>query len=343
MASDTFGLGSLITLAFKAIHDFLSAPGWHGDCHAQYISVKNDSGTQYCMANYPDGTALTRRNEKTLKEYWDKPSTNATDTSIAHGKTCPPGTLGSNGLCYKLCPDGYETYSEEIDKVTYMSCRSTCDKGWSPLEWTTQGAGPDRERAVVGKEQGVPHNTDLCWHALPETLLDVKGEPSDALVEDRVDMPYNLFYQTTQMTDLAIPKSLQPSQPNRNIYGPQPFKRTNQNLEKAGIYATRLAYVIGASEPPRPCYAPNKITPSGRCVKDCGGDYELVGENCVLLKLQCPDKISAVSLTDASRCIPHKYLQPRGPSIILMIAGLGIFAIILGAIVKLASNKLSGN
>lgn len=332
-------MGDFLDWVLNPIHRFLMRPGWEDDCPSGYHPYRSADGASWCIADFPTQNSLLQQQNSTdpAKEFWKKPSRLAEDVTIAHGKTCPPGTFGSNGLCYTTCPDGYTLYKEVINGGTYLSCRSKCENGWAPLDWKPENDNVYGKLPVPEMYQNTPNAPDLCWHELP---LQARGNPNlpASSIEKMVDMPYNLAYQETRFTDQLV--TLVPSKPDEDKYGPQPVRNgVNPQLEKAGVYAARIAFSIGPAVPPAPCYADNLLTDTGKCVKPCPRGYELIGDECWYTSYACPADISTPS-ADGSACNPDRVRRKGGPSIIAIVAMLGVFAIVGGLVIKLVTSRV---
>ena len=180
----------------------------------------------------------------------------------------------------------------------------------------------------------------MCWHALPPgTTKEVLPD-----MEKRIDIPYNLFFQTTRYNDNTTTVNIPPElRPNNQGFGPQPLLESTLQLEKAGVYAARMAFPVGTAEPPRPCFLPNQKTESGKCVLPCiSKDYKLIGETCYKVELKCPtnstDSLGANG--GGTYCTP-KSMAPTGagPSIIAIVAMIAIVAVLGGLVVKLVASR----
>lgn len=333
-------LEGLFDAVLNPVHKFLMKPGWPGNCKTGFHAYEAD-GVWWCIADFPENNNTSRLRQlykdTPAKEIWQKDSRDTKDVVTAHGKTCPPGTFGSNGLCYSTCPEGFVLYKEPIDNKTYLSCRSKCENGWHPLDWTPTSDITYKKLARTEMyQQDAPHSTDLCWHALP-LQVDPNGEkPTVKDIEEQVDIPYNLAFQEVKLTDEEVETDLHVDE---GKYGPQPVRQINRKLGRAGVYAARIAFNIGAADPPMPCYAPNQITSSGKCVKPCDEGFTLYGEVCWDTKADCPANSTDDKENKSTACIPHRVRRKDGPSIIAIIAALGLLAIIGGLIVKLVVSK----
>ena len=122
-------MGDILDWVLSPIHRFLMRPSWEGKCLPDYTLVRSNNSGDQCVGTFPQNTGFRRvvrkkddtdDEKEATDEIWQKPDVTPDEFTVAHGKTCPAGTFGSNGLCYRQCPDGFQMYKEVLAGKTYI-------------------------------------------------------------------------------------------------------------------------------------------------------------------------------------------------------------------------------